>query len=295
MRSNRPPGMGQTGAMQAADTNLDAWLADAARRLGDRLEAEILAGHVLGHGRAWLYAHREHVPESAQVLRLDELLARRLAGEPIAYLLGVREFWGREFRVGPEVLIPRPETELLVEAALALNLPADARVLDVGTGSGCLALTLAAERPVWTVTATDLSADALAVARVNRELLGLADVELLHGDLYAPVTGRPFDLVVSNPPYVADADSHLERGDVRFEPHLALAAGRNGLAVIRRIVDGAPAVLSPGGRLLLEHGHDQADPVRGLLESGGFVDVRSLPDLAGIARAVSGRIPETVR
>lgn len=281
--------------MPTESPRLAEWLTTAARRLDDRLEADLLAGHVLGQSRAWLYTHADFRPDADARVRMDELLERRLAGEPVAYMLGMREFWGREFRVTPEVLIPRPETELLVEEALALDLPPRARVLDLGTGSGCLALTLAAERPAWRVTATDLCAGALAVARSNRERLGLARVALHQGDLFTPVAGRHFDLVVSNPPYVGDSDPHLERGDVRFEPRRALAAGPDGLAEIRRIVEQTPDCLNDGGWLMLEHGHDQGQAVRGLMERRGFNRLRCLPDLAGIPRAVIGRFRQSAR
>ncbi len=277
------------------------WLRDAATRLldagldldvgGARLEARVLAGHGLGVERAWLVAHDREPLTPTRRAALDTLLARRLAGEPVAYLLGEREFHGRPFQVGPDVLIPRPETEHLVEAALAAW-PAEAVIdaLDIGTGSGAIAITLALERPAWRLDAVDLSAAALALARANAEHLG-ARVDFHVGDLYAPIGDRRFHLIVSNPPYIAEADPHLRRGDPRFEPRQALAAGADGLDVIRRLVADAPARLHAGGRLLIEHGHDQGPAVAALLLAAGFTEVDILPDLAGLDRIATGTRP----
>ncbi len=266
-------------------------LASARDRLGSRLEADLLACHALGRDRSWLYAHDRDPIDDRALARLEGLVARRLEGWPIAQLCGRREFYGREFRIDERVLIPRPETELLVELALALDLPGRARVCDVGTGSGCIALTLAAERPRWQVTGIDRSAAALAVACVNRKRLDLARVDFLQGDLLEPVTDRRFDLIVSNPPYVAEADPHLARGDLRFEPHEALAAGPDGLEIIRRLLPAGFERLEDQGWLLTEHGHDQADSVCALLEDAGFIDATSRRDLAGIERVSLGRKP----
>lgn len=266
-------------------------LAEARDRLGNRLEADLLTCHALGRERSWLYAHDNDRIDAASLARLEHLVAQRLEGRPIAQLCGQREFYGREFSIDERVLIPRPETELLIELALALELPERARVCDVGTGSGCIALTLAAERPQWRVAAIDQSADALAVATANRARLGLKHVELLRGDLLEPVIDRRFELVVSNPPYVAAADPHLERGDLRFEPRAALAAGPDGLDIIRRLVSTGFDQLAHGGWLLLEHGHDQAAAVRTLLQAIGFTDVTSRRDLAGIERVSLGKKP----
>jgi release factor glutamine methyltransferase len=209
-------------------------------------------------------------------------------GHPVAYLVGAREFWSREFAVGPGVLIPRPETETLVEAALA-RLAADACACDLGTGSGAIAVTLACERRGARVVATDASADALAVARSNALVHG-ASVDFREGSWFAPVAGETFDLIVSNPPYVAAGDPHLARGDLRFEPRTALTDGSaDGLDSLRAIVAGAPAHLKKGGWILIEHGHDQAEACRGLLEAAGFADRLSIPDLAGIPRVAGGR------
>ena len=263
--------------------------------LNSALEAELLIGEAIQQPRAWLYAHPEYRPTDEQLERLDQLTGQRKAGIPIAYLLGKREFYGRDFRVSPDVLIPRPETELLIEQALALPLPADARVLDIGTGSGCIILTLATERPGWQCSATDISDAALDMARQNQTALGLAErpVEWLQGDLFEPFNQdgpKPgFDLIVSNPPYVAHSDPHLEQGDLRFEPDIALASGDDGLTTIRRLIKTAPMFLNDNGALLLEHGYDQSKSVRKLLKKRGFSDVHACKDLAGIRRAAIGR------
>lgn len=263
----------------------------ARRLLGDRLEADLLACHALGRDRSWLYAHDGDPLDDGTLARFKALIAQRLEGRPIAQICGLREFYGRDFSVDEHVLIPRPETELLVDVALSLELPDKARVCDVGTGSGCIALTLAAERPAWRVTGIERSAEALAVAGANRERLALPRVELLPGDLLAPVVDRCFNLIVSNPPYVAEADPHLGRGDLRFEPIAALAAGPDGLEVIRRLAPAAFDRLERGGWLLVEHGHDQAPAVRELFRRTGFRDISSRLDLARIERITLGRKP----
>jgi release factor glutamine methyltransferase len=253
-------------------------------------EAQVLLGHSLGVSRAWLTAHRDDSADSAQTIRFRMLLKQRSVGQPVAYLTGKREFYGREFRVTPDVLIPRPDTETLVEAALERLAPKTTlELLDLGTGSGCIAITLSLERPSTRITAVDISQSALRVARENAQALG-ARIELLQGVWFGPLDGRQFDLVVSNPPYIAADDPHLQRGDLRFEPAMALAAGMDGLDEIRRIVSGAAAFLKPGGWLLFEHGHDQAGACRDLLDSAGFGKLVSLPDLAGIPRVAGGRL-----
>ena len=269
--------------------SLKAALEEAGAAIG-RVDAQVIVAHVLGVDRAWLAANPMRVLTETEDARVDSMVARRALGHPVAYLLGAREFYSREFAVSPDVLIPRPETETLVEAALE-RLPAreGARVLDLGTGSGAIAVTLAGERGV-AVTATDSSEGALAVARANAQRHG-APVELLPGAWYAPVAGRRFDMIVSNPPYVAAGDPHLERGDLRFEPAAALTDGSaDGLGAIRAIVAGAPAHLARGGWLLLEHGYDQSAAVAALLAQAGFQDLVSIPDLAGIPRVAGGKI-----
>ena len=254
----------------------------------DRVDARVLACHLLGVGRAWLMANPMHVLTESQDAQYDSLVARRAMGVPVAYLVGTREFYGRDFEVGPAVLIPRPETETLVEAALA-RLGPGADVLDLGTGSGALAVTLACERPGAAVHAVDSSAEALALARANAARHG-AKVEFALGNWYEPFAGRRFDVVVANPPYVAAGDHHLAEGDLRFEPRGALTDGSpDGQDAIRAIVAGAAAHLKSGGWLLIEHGYDQARDARALLEAAGFTDLVSIPDLAGIARVSGGR------
>ncbi len=253
-----------------------------------RLDARVLACHALGVGRAWLAANPMHVLTEAQDAQLDSLVARRAMGYPVAYLVGTREFYGRDFEVGPAVLIPRPETETLVEAALE-RVPAGTRVLDLGAGSGAIAVTIACERMGAAVVAVDSSADSLEVARANASRHG-AKIEFANGNWYEPVSGRRFGLIVANPPYVAAGDHHLLEGDLRYEPRGALTDGSaDGLDSIRAIVAGAPEHLEAGGWLLMEHGYDQAAACRALLESAAFSDLVSIPDIAGIPRVAGGR------
>jgi release factor glutamine methyltransferase len=258
-----------------------------------RLDAEVLAMHITGLTRTALITRAGEALSTEQEARLGELIERRRKGEPVAYLTGTREFWSLELTVTPDVLIPRPETELLVEQALA-RIPADAawRIADLGTGSGAIALAIASERPHCRVIATDASPAALAVARGNARRLGIGNVEFLEGEWFAPLAGLTFDLIVSNPPYIATADSHLMQGDVRFEPRAALVSGGDGLDAIRLIAVHASAHLQPGGRLLLEHGYDQATAVRAMLGMNGLTDITSFADLAGHARVTAGRRPK---
>ena len=267
---------------------LKAALEEAIATIG-RVDAQVLFAHLLGVNRAYLAAHPMRFITEGEDARYSSLVAQRALGHPVAYLTGVREFYSREFAVGPEVLIPRPETEILVEAALA-RLANGASCLDLGTGSGAIAVTLACERRDLAVTATEYAADALELARRNAAAHN-ARVELLHGHWYAPVAGRRFDAIVANPPYIAASDPHLAEGDLRFEPRAALADGSpDGLGSIRAIVTGAPGHLKPGGWVLLEHGHDQAEPVAGLLRQAGLVETISIPDLAGIPRVAGGKM-----
>jgi release factor glutamine methyltransferase len=253
------------------------------------MEARLLLGRVLERDRAWLMAHESDAVASAAAARFDAWVARRAGGEPVAYIVGEREFFGHVFRVAPAVLIPRPETELLVERALA-RLPVNGAVLDLGAGSGAVAVSLALARPDAEVVAVDRSSAALAVARENAARLG-ARVEFLDSDWFSALGGRRFDLIVSNPPYVASGDPHLRRGDVRFEPLSALAAGPDGLDDIRRIVAQARAHLNPGGWLLFEHGFDQADICQALLREADFCQAQSWEDLSGIKRITGGAVP----
>lgn len=260
-------------------------LARGAARLGapeGRFEAELLLAEALQRDRAWLMAHAVDAAPADAERRFHELIEARAAGRPVAYLLGHRGFWTLDLEVSPEVLIPRPETELLVEAALQRLAPGQPlRVVDLGTGSGAIALAIAAERPEADVLATDASAGALAVAQANAHRLGLDRVRFLPGDWYAPLAGERFDLVVSNPPYIADDDPHVGIGDLRFEPRAALVSGSDGLDALRIIAAGAPAHLVDGGWLLVEHGHQQGAAVRALLAAAGLGRVQTLQDLEG--------------
>jgi release factor glutamine methyltransferase len=252
----------------------------------DAREARLLLAQATGFSEASVLAHPEReLPPEAEA-RFLEFAARRARGEPIAYILGKKEFYGLALAVNPAVLIPRPETELLVELALAC---APTSALDLGTGSGAIALVLKRQLPRTHVVAVEASAAALAVARRNAAALAL-EVDFRHGRWFEPVPGECFDVVVSNPPYVAEEDPHLDDGDLRFEPHDALVGGPDGLDAIREIIRGAPAHLKPGGRLLLEHGLGQDAAVKSLLLEAGLEGVTTWPDLAGIARVTGGRL-----
>lgn len=255
-------------------------------------DADALLLHVLACTRAWVFAHGADPVDAEVAARLRALVARRVAGEPVAYLTGHRGFWTLDLAVTPDTLIPRADTERLVELALE-RLPADGAraVADLGTGSGAIALAVAQARPRASVVATDRSAGALDVARANAATHALANVTFLEGDWFAPLAGRRFDLVASNPPYIASGDPHLATGDLRFEPASALASGVDGLDDLRAIVRSAPDHLVPGGWLLLEHGHDQGAAVRALLDAAGFVDVATASDVEDRDRIAIGRRP----
>lgn len=274
-------------------TSAPATVAEAlsmARAQGvDRLDAQILLGALLRQPRSWLLAHDTDPLPAEAASRFTELAARRARGEPVAYLVGDKEFYGLSLRVAPGVLVPRPDTETLVDWALDV-LPPDppTHVLDLGTGSGAIALAIRSRRPHARLTAVDASPEALAIAQDNARRLGLP-LELLGGSWFEPVGTRRFDLIVSNPPYIAEGDPHLPA--LRFEPRQALTAGADGLDDLRRIVAGAPAHLVPGGWLLLEHGYDQAPAVQALLGQAGFTEVSTRHDLAGQPRCTGGRPP----
>jgi release factor glutamine methyltransferase len=273
---------------------VEGLLEEAAREPADRVEArreaQILLGHALEVSRAWIAAHGEEQVNSPAASVFRDLVRRRRTGEPVAYLVGKREFYGLDFRVTPDVLIPRADTETLVDAALEkLDRHASHDVLDLGTGSGCVAITIAHQRPAARVTAVDSSPAALDVARENAAAIA-ANVEFVHGNWFEPLEAKRFDLIVSNPPYVAAGDPHLLCGDLRFEPATALIAGEDGLNDIRRIVAGSREHLHLGGWLLFEHGYDQADVSRDLLLDAGFGDLQSCADIAGVARVAGGRL-----
>jgi release factor glutamine methyltransferase len=251
-------------------------------------EARLLIAHALEADRAWLIAHADEPVEEARRELASALLGRRRAGEPIAYILGRREFHGLDLTVTPDVLIPRPETELLVELALVRIGGNPCRVLDLGTGSGAIAVAIAQSAPRADVWATDASPAALSVARANAARHA-PDVHFIEGDWFGGLADRRFDLIVANPPYIAADDSHLDQGDVRFEPRAALIGGADGLECIRRIVREARDHVAHGGWLLFEHGHDQAEASRALLTEAGYADVESWPDLADIPRVSGGR------
>lgn len=254
------------------------------------LDAEILLCLAMNKPRSHLRAWPDRKSEPGQVRYFQTLLQQRLQGVPVAYLTGRREFWSREFRVTPDVLIPRPETELLVEISLTL-LPKDhpTKIIDLGTGSGIIAITLSKELSNAEVTATDLSLAALQVAKQNAAEHQANQIHFLHSDWLASVPQKKFDLVISNPPYIAENDGHLDQGDVRFEPRTALTANRQGLADIQTIARDARPYLKTGGHLLIEHGYDQEQLVQSIFRDMGYDNVQTYKDLSGQSRATYGR------
>jgi release factor glutamine methyltransferase len=255
-----------------------------------QLDAELLLAHVLGKPRSFLRTWPEHQPSVAQVEAFAALLARRRAGEPVAYLLGQQGFWNLDLLVSPATLIPRPDTERLVEVALELGPSGSAEVLDLGTGTGAIALALASERPDWTVTGCDRVAAAVELAEHNRQRLGLENVRFVRSDWFAELSAAArFALIVSNPPYIAEQDPHLSQGDLRFEPRSALTSGSDGLTDIRQLIEAAPSHLAAGGWLLLEHGWQQAPAVATLLSTRGFEGVQSWADLGDNLRVTGGQ------
>ncbi|KIH85283.1 peptide chain release factor N(5)-glutamine methyltransferase [Pseudomonas batumici] len=255
-----------------------------------RLDAELLLAAALGKSRSYLHTWPEKIVSSEAAQAFAEFLQRRRGGEPVAYILGQQGFWKLDLEVAPHTLIPRPDTELLVEAALELLPQAPASVLDLGTGSGAIALALASERPSWRVTAVDRVPEAVALAERNRQRLGLDNAAVLSSHWFSALEGRRFQLIISNPPYIASTDPHLAQGDVRFEPASALVAGTDGLDDLRLIIAQAPAHLEADGWLMLEHGYDQAEAVRELLSAQGFSEVHSRTDLGGHQRISLGRL-----
>ncbi|MDH5583353.1 MAG: peptide chain release factor N(5)-glutamine methyltransferase [Gammaproteobacteria bacterium] len=272
---------------------LDAAIADAAERLSRvsdsaRLDAEILLCQTIDMPRSYLFAHPEDVLDELTRDRFETLMLRRLNGEPMSYITGTREFWSHELLVSPATLVPRPETELLVELALR-EIPRNAewQILDLGTGSGAVAIAIAGERLMCKITATDISPDALAVARENVRHAQMSNITLLEGSWIAPVAGSKFELIVSNPPYVRDDDEALK--NLGYEPLSALAAGKDGLRDIRTLASGAGGILVPGGWLMLEHGADQAKDVAAILQASGWSGIACHNDLAGKPRVTVAR------
>ncbi|WP_227367922.1 peptide chain release factor N(5)-glutamine methyltransferase [Halomonas sp. M20] len=261
----------------------------AAESATPRLDAEVLLGHVLGRDRTWLYTWSDRKVEDAALTKFEALLDARIAGEPIAYLIGEREFWGLRLQTHAASLIPRPDTECLVEAALFRATEKHGRALDLGTGSGAIALAFASERRGWQVTGVDRIADALALAQANAERLDILNVEFIESDWFSALADQRFELILANPPYLAPDDPHLEQGDVRFEPRSALVAAENGLADLRHLIVTAGTHLEPQGWLLLEHGWTQGEAVGEALCEAGYTEVATLADLAGQPRVSLGR------
>lgn len=266
-------------------------LAHARQRL-DAAEADILLAHALNKPRSWLFAHADDVLADDAVSAFNAYVERRSAGEPVAYLTGTRGFWSLELTVTPATLVPRPETEVLVEQALQrLAEGVLLRIADLGTGSGAVALAIAKERPLAQVVATDASAEALDVARENARRNGITNIEFRQGDWLHPLLGERFDMIVSNPPYIAEGDPHLAQGDLRFEPAMALSSGFDGLDAIRQIAIATPAHLRPSGWLLVEHGYDQGPAARTLLRDAGLFGVKTVRDLEQRDRITLGTKP----
>jgi release factor glutamine methyltransferase len=260
-----------------------------------KFEANLLCQHALNVNRAWLISHESNVFEASQQLAFEALVTRRLNGEPIAYILGSREFYGLQLKTTPATLIPRPDTETLVEAALT-KIPQNANlnILDLGTGTGAVAFAIAKHRANCKINAVDASSDALSVALENAQALKLTNVRLVESNWFSALTldykAEKFDVIVSNPPYIAQDDAHLKQGDLRFEPLSALKSGKDGLDDIRQIIQDAPYYLKPNGWLMLEHGYDQAEAVAALLSKRGFSKIDHAKDIAGSLRVTFGAI-----
>ena len=278
-------------------TTIDRALSVGLQRLGglqdsdSSLEAQLLLAHTLQRDRSWLYAWPEYELRAEQEQAYFEMLNRRARGVPVAYITGEREFWSLPFKMTADTLIPRPETELIVSSVLQLAAKNQAvSLLDLGTGCGAIAISLASERPSWAITATDGSSKALAVAETNADRLGTSNIRFIHGNWFGPLqSDNKFHIIVSNPPYVAENDPHLQRGDLRHEPPGALSSGPDGLNDLRQIIAGAPQWLHSAGWLLVEHGMDQAAAVRKLFQDAGFCEVNSSNDLEHRERMTMGR------
>lgn len=269
------------------------WASSQLETISDtaKLDAEVLLLHTLHQQRAYLYTWPDERLSSEQSELFIGLVERRMIGTPIAHIVGEREFWSLNFMVNPTTLIPRPDTEILVETALNLPLADDAKVLDLGTGTGAIALSLAYEKPHWQIIAVDNVIDAVALARANRESLNLSQVEILQSDWFDAIEHKEFDLIVSNPPYIDEADSHLGEGDVRFEPHSALTAHEHGFADLYHIASLGRSYLKKGGYLLMEHGYQQAIALREKMTSLGYRDVSTVRDFGSNERCTLGQWP----
>lgn len=278
-----------------SEYSADALLTRATQRLKEssdtaRLDAELLLCHVIGKPRTWLYTWGDQPLDANAQATFDALITRRLNGEPIAYLMGEREFWGLSLETAPYTLIPRPDTELLVEAALARTGQDHGLLLDLGTGTGAVALAFASERPLWQVTGGDVVPEAVALAQRNAQRLGIVNVQFVESDWFSALpSAQRYELIVSNPPYIASDDHHLQEGDVRFEPRSALVAGAGGLADLHHLVQSAWRYLQPGGWLLLEHGGTQAAAVCAMLKACGYQQVESQCDLGRQPRISVGQ------
>ena len=269
--------------LKAAETSLNTESA--------RLDAELLLQSVLNKDRSFLYSHPDFNLNEHQLERFNALLNKRQSGQPVAYLTGVKSFWKQQLKVNQQVLIPRPETECLIEEILSrMPMTDNKQVLELGTGSGAIVLALASERPQWQFTATDISSEALAVAIENADNNMLERIEFLQSNWFEQLTGRSFDLIVSNPPYIASHDHHLEQEEIRFEPVTALVSGDDGLDAIRHIIKTAIKHFNPAGSLVLEHGFDQGAAVQQLLQEHGYYNIGKIHDLAGIHRATFGQL-----
>ena len=273
--------------------------ADQLKEISDTavLDVELLLSHALDVDRAWLKTWPEHVLLSAQVSIFEDLFARRLTGEPIAFIIGSQGFWSLDLKVTPQTLIPRPETELLVETSLALDLPADCRAIDLGTGTGAIALALAKERPNWQLTAVDSEPAAVKLAELNSHYCQIDNVMVYQSDWFSqvPLLGRlsNYHLIVSNPPYIEIDDPHLMQGDVRFEPASALVSGVDGLDDLREVINSSVKYLETFGWLLVEHGYRQGSAVRELFKAAGFITIETLTDFNQLERITMGCLPKT--
>ncbi len=284
--------------MPAENSSIAALLRLASRLDGisdtPRLDLEVLLCYILDKPRSYLFTWPEKELDQQQASCFNDLMKRRVEGEPIAYLTGEKEFWSLSLAVDTTTLIPRPDTELLVETALNVLDKPDARVLDLGTGTGAIALALASENSGWNILAVDTVVGAVELAEKNRQRLGLDNVSVIRSDWFENIPAQKFDLIVTNPPYIDEDDRHLKEGDVRFEPMSALVAGNKGLSDIEIIICGAKKYLVDGGCLFIEHGYQQAKAVRSLLQNEGFLCVETVCDIAGCERLTSGRFKKSL-